>query len=150
MKFDPERHHCCSIRLKGYDYSQPGAYCVTICAQDRASLFGEIVDSEMRLNEVGRMIERWWDELERFKTMTTNEYIRGVKTLDWTTFRDHLWQRNDYEHIIRNGNSLNCICEYILTNPMRWAIQENPYWEGIDPFDDWMNRFVRREDADAC
>jgi putative transposase len=44
VRFDPERLHRRSIRLKGYDYSQPGAYFITICTQDRACLFGEVVD----------------------------------------------------------------------------------------------------------
>ena len=42
MSYDPERHHRRSIRLKDYDYSQAGAYFVTICAQGRQCLFGEI------------------------------------------------------------------------------------------------------------
>ncbi|GIW45209.1 MAG: hypothetical protein KatS3mg077_2491 [Candidatus Binatia bacterium] len=53
MPYDPERHHRRSIRLKGYDYTQPGAYFVTICTHDRACLFGEVVDGQMRLNEAG-------------------------------------------------------------------------------------------------
>jgi len=55
-----------------------------------------------------------------FKTMTTNEYIRGVKTLGWTPFPGKLWQRNYYEHIIRNDASLNRIRQYIIDNPARW------------------------------
>ncbi|WP_232280631.1 hypothetical protein [Chloroflexus aggregans] len=42
-----------SIRLKGYDYSQAGAYFITICTKDRACLFGEVVNGEMRLNDFG-------------------------------------------------------------------------------------------------
>jgi len=45
--------------LKGYDYSQAGAYFVTICAQNRECLFGEILDEEMALNDAGRMVEKW-------------------------------------------------------------------------------------------
>lgn len=55
-----------------------------------------------------------------FKTMTTNEYIRGVKQLDWPPFDRRLWQRNYYEHIIRNQLSYNDIVNYIITNPSRW------------------------------
>ena len=40
------------------------------------------------------------------KTMTTNEYIRGVKQLGWTRFPGRVWQRNDYEHIIRSQEAL--------------------------------------------
>ncbi|MFN3614580.1 MAG: transposase [Rubrimonas sp.] len=66
MKYDPERHHRRSIRLKGYDYSQPGAYFVTICTQDRACLFGEVVDGVMQLSGPGRMVETVWHELPHF------------------------------------------------------------------------------------
>ncbi len=45
-----------SIRLKGYDYSHAGAYFITICTQNRACLFGEVMDGQMRLNEAGRMV----------------------------------------------------------------------------------------------
>jgi hypothetical protein len=47
-------HHRRSIRLKGYDYSRPGAYFVTICIHDRAQrLFGNVVDGKMVLNDAG-------------------------------------------------------------------------------------------------
>jgi REP element-mobilizing transposase RayT len=55
-----------------------------------------------------------------FKTMTTNEYIRGVKTLGWQPFDKKLWQRNYYEHIIRNDNSYQNIADYIVHNPAKW------------------------------
>ena len=54
MKYDPNKHHRRSIRLKGHDYSQAAAYFVTICTQDRMCVFGDVVDDEMRLNEAGR------------------------------------------------------------------------------------------------
>ena len=60
MRYDPERHHRRSIRLKGYDYSREGAYFVTICTQYRLCLFGEVVDGEMRLNDAGRIAEQCW------------------------------------------------------------------------------------------
>ncbi len=40
--------------------------------------------------------------MDWFKTMTTNEYIRGVKQLGWERFDRKLWQRNYDDHIIRN------------------------------------------------
>ena len=55
-----------------------------------------------------------------FKTMTTNEYIRGVKSCNWQPFHDKLWQRNYYEHIIRNDDDYRRIAEYIQTNPLNW------------------------------
>ncbi len=59
--------------------------------------------------------------IQWFKTMTTNEYIRGVKLLNWQPFNGKLWQRNYYEHIIRNEQSYQNISEYIVNNPEKWA-----------------------------
>lgn len=211
MPYDPQRHHRRSIRLKGYDYRWQGAYFITICTQDRARLFGTVVEGEMHMNDAGRMVRRWWNELNRklpnvqtdafvimpnhihgiiiihavgadlrvcpddtmdartdaghahidtggahtnvrgahtdtggahigaplqeivqwFKTMTTNEYIRHVKNDGWTPFRKRLWQRNYYEHIIRNNGSMNRIRRYIVENPLWWYLdRENP--NGMD------------------
>ena len=55
--------HRKSIRLKGYDYAQPGAYFVTVCTQDRACVFGEIVDGQMRLNTMGRIAADCWQAI---------------------------------------------------------------------------------------
>ena len=62
-KFDPQKHHRRSIRLKGYDYSSEGAYYVTIVIQGRECLFGEIVDGEMYINEYGEVVQKWWNEI---------------------------------------------------------------------------------------
>ncbi|SRR5690606_4712560 len=186
-----------SIRLKGYDYSQPGLYFITICIQDRKCLFGNVINGAMILNDAGKMAEKWWYELENkfpdikcgemivmpnhfhciihnvgmtvgadprvcphyithapnagerpnmgerpnkgqrpnasehkgsplhrvvqwYKTMTTNAYIRGVKNTGWQPFNGKLWQRNYYEHIIRNEKSHAAISEYIINNPAKW------------------------------
>ena len=55
-----------------------------------------------------------------YKTMTTNMYIRGVKNHAWQRFSQVLWQRNYYEHIIRDDEDFNRIQEYIKTNPTLW------------------------------
>ena len=183
MKYDPDIHSRRSIRLKGYDYSQAGAYFVTICTQNQECFFGEIVDGNMVLNDAGRMVQTVWDELpqyypgvdvdmfqimpnhihgivvfigdvgagprarpddigqpqgvaptmslpdiaHRFKSFTTKSYIDGVKQKNWPKFPGKLWQRNYYEHIIRNENELNSIREYIYYNPLKWELdRENP------------------------
>ena len=55
-----------------------------------------------------------------FKTMTTNEYIRGVKSQKFPPFNKRIWQRNYHEHIIRNEQSFLEIQEYIVNNPKKW------------------------------
>jgi putative transposase len=67
------------------------------------------------------------DVIQWFKTMSTNEYIRGVKESNWPAFRQRFWQRNYYEHIIRDEYDLNSIREYIVNNPLKWEFdKENP------------------------
>ncbi len=63
MSYDPERHHRRSIRLRGYDYTQAGAYFVTLCARDRACLFGEVVNGDVRLSDAGRIVADAWEWL---------------------------------------------------------------------------------------
>lgn len=52
-----------SIRLKEYDYTQPGAYFVTIVTQGRLPLFGEIAGEEMQVNLLGRLVQNIWNTL---------------------------------------------------------------------------------------
>jgi len=59
-KYNPEVRHRRSIRLKGHDYSKTGAYFVTVCTQNRECLFGEVIEGQMRLNEIGRIVEDQW------------------------------------------------------------------------------------------
>lgn len=56
-----------------------------------------------------------------FQSITTVEYIRGVKTQNWPPFDGKLWQRNYWEHIIRNETAYHNISQYIINNPSKWA-----------------------------
>ena len=58
-----------------------------------------------------------------FKTMTTNEYIKNIKTNNWKRFDKKLWHRNFYDHIIKNRNELIKIRNYITNNPANWKRQ---------------------------
>jgi hypothetical protein len=60
MPYDPEKHHRRSIRLKGYDYTRAGAYFITIVTQNRACLFGAVVEGRMRLNPLGQIVQECW------------------------------------------------------------------------------------------
>ena len=74
MQYNPDKHHRRSVRLRGYDYSRPGAYFFTVCLENRDEwLFGDVIRGEMRLNEFGKIV---WDEWRR-----TPE-IRGEMALD--------------------------------------------------------------------
>jgi REP element-mobilizing transposase RayT len=63
MPYDPFKHHRRSIRLRGYDYTQAGVYFCTIVTRSRECLFGDVVDSEMRVNALGQMVAECWDAL---------------------------------------------------------------------------------------
>jgi REP element-mobilizing transposase RayT len=62
-----------------------------------------------------------------FKSLTTNQYAFGVREREWPPFNGRLWQRNFYEHIIRNEREMDAIRRYIIDNPLKWAIdRDNP------------------------
>ena len=176
MKYNPDIHHRRSIRLKDYDYSQSGAYFVTICNKNKECLFGDVVDRKMRLNEMGIVVQQCWNVIpEHFPNTVSDEFIvmpnhihgiivivgaqfiapfgktmsgnQGVMNHAPTTAGEivrafkarctyainqvritpgmPLWQRNYYEHIIRNEPELNKIREYIINNPLNWESDEN-------------------------
>lgn len=181
MVNDPDKRHRRSIRLQGYDYSQAGAYFVTMCAQDRGCLFGDIIDGKMALNDPGRIVERCWKDIPaHFRHVESDEFmvmpnhVHGIIVLmDSPVGATHasplpmtgriqnprgprcrslasivgsfksavakrinemrdtpgasVWQRNYYEHIIRDDGSMNRIREYIANNPVQWELdRENP------------------------
>lgn len=181
MKFHPEEQHRKSIRLKEYDYSQAGAYFVTICAHERQCVFSEIADGQLRLNEIGRIVEDEWRKTAEIRgnvemdvsvimpnhlhgiLIITDSAVgatrdiangRGMARHAPTTMQRKfgqpipgtlptiigafksavtkrinklrntpnapVWQRNYYEHIIRNEKDYLRIYEYILNNPAKW------------------------------
>ncbi len=150
------------LRLKGYDYSQAGAYFVTISTRASACIFGTVHRGIVCLNEAGRIAASSWIWLESqyphvaldafivmpnhvhgiiilhpphiipgtptpvrgkplgrligaFKTVSTKRinYLRRSPGAP-------LWHRSYFDHIIRNGDALATIREYIDTNPERW------------------------------
>jgi REP-associated tyrosine transposase len=169
-----------SIRLQGFDYSQVGTYFVTICTQERACLFGDVLNGDMRLNAAGRIVEQFWLAIpihfpdvvldafvvmpnhvhgiviiidravgaknfsplprkdaevrtpNRSPSKTIGSIVRGFKIGVTKWFREgrgaeKVWQRNYYEHIVRDEEALSRIRQYIENNPMQWAHdRENP------------------------
>lgn len=184
MKYDPQKHHRRSIRLKGYDYTQAGAYFVTICAHQRMHVFGEIVNGEMILNDTGKIARDEW-----FKTAKLRPYVELYED-EFVVMPNHahgiiwivddgnnvgalrgnaqsraeqrsaptktvaprslgaivrayksavtyavnsaqnmrgaiLWQKNYYEHVVRNDRELNNIGWYIINNPLNWQLDRD-------------------------
>jgi putative transposase len=70
-------HNRRSIRLRGYDYSRPGYYFVTICIQDRnQKLFGNVVDGKMALNQIGEAVQFYWNGLtDHFNNIRLDEFV---------------------------------------------------------------------------
>lgn len=74
--YNPDKHHRQSIRLKGYDYAQPGFYFITMCTHYRKRLFGEIMNGVMVLNELGNITHQYWQEIpNHFPHATLDEFI---------------------------------------------------------------------------
>ena len=173
-----EKHRRRSVRLKDYDYSQAGAYFVTICTHHSNCLFGDMVDSEMALNEYGKVVQEEWErstnirreiELDTFVVMPNHIHgfvaiaesnvgatgrsplpkgptpksigamlagfksavTRRINELRGTPYTP-VWQRNYYEHVIRDEDDLNEIREYIVHNPLKWNLDwDNPENAGV-------------------
>jgi len=183
MPYNPDIHSRHSIRLRKYDYSSGGTYFVTICAFQRECLFGEVIGGEMRLNEVGHVVEEWWASvIKHFDGISIDQYVimpnhfHGIvaivgagfprpdscdtaeihvgetqggvtpplrkptlgqivgyfkyqSTKQINALRDNpgcpVWQRNYYEHVVRNEDDLTNIRQYIVNNPLKWDLDEN-------------------------
>jgi len=76
VRYDPDIHHRRSIRLRGYDYSQGGAYFVTLCTQQREQMLGSIVDDAVRLSPVGEIVQQTWGALpSRFPAVELDAFV---------------------------------------------------------------------------
>jgi putative transposase len=183
--YDPQRHHRRSIRLPAYDYSQTGAYFITLVTYQRDCLFGNIVQGKMQLSAMGQVAEEHWRLIpEHFPQLELGAYVimpnhvhgiiiingcsnasafertgttvscpdvscpdrarekfgKPVKGSIPTIIRSYkasvtrriqqesnasgIWQRNYYEHIIRNDAEYNRIHVYIDSNPANWVMDD--------------------------
>ena len=76
MKYNSEKHRRRSLRLKGYDYSQAGAYFATICTRDRNCLFGEVKEDKMILNEYGKIVQKLWEDIPaKYQNVQRDQFI---------------------------------------------------------------------------
>ena len=77
-------------RLRGYDYSRPGAYFVTICTYNRVSLFGDVCDSIVRLNTIGQIVCRTWAEMSaHYPGIQLDQFIVMPNHLHGILFATH-------------------------------------------------------------
>ena len=175
MTYKPDIHKRQSIRIKGYDYSQSGLYFITICCYQRECLFGNIINSQMMLNNFGELVkEEWLKSAEIRKEIEFDEFVimpnhlHGIVIINQeinnvdannnvgangraplqkismkpkslssliagfksaatkkiniirNTHQNPVWQRNYYDHIIRNDESLARIREYLQNNLLSW------------------------------
>ena len=75
-RFDPDKHHRRSIRLKNYDYSQNGMYYLTIVTQDRLRLFGEIENGNMVFSELGKFAHQCWLDIpQHYPQVVLHEFV---------------------------------------------------------------------------
>ena len=67
-----------SARALWWDYTKQGLYFVTICTKYRERFFGDICEGEMRLSEIGEIVEKEWlktFELRPDMNLTMCEYV---------------------------------------------------------------------------
>jgi REP element-mobilizing transposase RayT len=183
MSYNPAIHHRKSIRLRGFDYSTPGYYFITMCIHDRwIRMFGDVENGKMVLNDCGKIADDWIGNISgRFSDATVDSYVimpnhvhlilhivskpignsvgvihelplrnsqretdnesirktRRIMTIPKiigyyrmnsakyinairTTSGNPFWQRNYWEHIIRDENEHFRIRNYIVENPSNW------------------------------
>ncbi len=73
---EEKKFHRRSIRLHGADYLEPGAYFVTICAAERANIFGKIDNARAVLSSLGEIVRACWVQIpEHFSAATLKEFV---------------------------------------------------------------------------
>lgn len=76
MAYNPKKHHRRSIRLSGYDYTQPGDYYITICTYKRQCWFGDVVNERVEYNHLGYIAYSFWKALpQRFSHIELDAFI---------------------------------------------------------------------------
>lgn len=65
-----------STRYRGYDYSSPGKYFITICTKNRIRYFGNVENGKMILSDMGKITEKFWREIPgHFPNIKLDEFI---------------------------------------------------------------------------
>ena len=114
---DVNVHYRRSIRLKGYDYAQAGAYFVTMCTQDRACLLGDVVGEQVRLSDAGSMIRAAWEEMP--------DHYPGAETDEFVVMPNHI-----HGIIVIPGRGESCIRPDDSRQPDSGDHKDRPYGTG--------------------
>lgn len=90
MSYDPTKHHRRSLRLPDYDYSETGAYFITICVHDWACLLGQAIDGGMLTNQFGDIVREEWEKSGQLrKELTLDEYVVMPNHMHGIVFLKH-------------------------------------------------------------
>jgi len=141
-KFYAEEGHRRSIRMKGYDYSRPGAYFVTVCTKNREYAFGEIVNGSMVLNDLGSAVEHFWKEIPRHFPLVTlgpftvmPNHLHGILLINSSTqssvvahhvgvrYIEPLQRRHQYQKLLKD--SIGAIVLNFKAALTRWACRND-------------------------
>ena len=137
-------------RLSDYDYSQNGAYFITLCTKDRKKVLSQIVGDDAHIvpKPYGRIAEKYIrnvPEIEKYSIMPdhihmlirldngsmwastpTNKIasiVRSIKTLTTKEIGEPIFQRSYYDHVVRNQRDYDEIWQYVENNPRKWVLQ---------------------------
>jgi REP element-mobilizing transposase RayT len=70
------KYRIATTRLQSWDYCWNGLYFVTICTKKKYHFFGEVIDGEMVLSKIGKLVEKYWNEIPlHFKFVKLNEFV---------------------------------------------------------------------------
>ena len=112
-----------SLRLPERDYSEPGSYFITICTYGQKSYFGNVVDGEMKLNNMGNIVQDIWSEI--------SHYFESVELDICTIMPNHVhWIVTIYENNSVE-TSIHGVSPWYTINP-QWHAINNPQWHAIN------------------
>jgi putative transposase len=133
-----------SLRLKGFDYSTPGAYFLTICSSEGQEVFCDPNLASEVIKSLKEHSKRYCYKIYTYCLMPNHlhilvglgeharpvsQFMQCFKSLTTRMFwklggKGKLWQRGFYDHIVRKEESLIEIAKYILANPVRKGLTE--------------------------
>ncbi len=108
MKYNPAIHHRRSIRLPSYDYSQPGAYFITLCTTQKQCWFGQIHDGQMHINQLGKIVQTEWLKSAKMRpNLRLDEWIvmpNHLHGIVWIVESEHQQKSNSSPVLLAEAN----------------------------------------------